>query len=41
MNCYVSFITGVLVGIELEETDECNYLHLNLFIVNIMFEWDK
>jgi hypothetical protein len=41
MEIFVGFITGVLVGFELDETDDCHYLHIELFIVQITFKWDK
>jgi hypothetical protein len=41
MRCYCSFITGVMVGLELEESEEYNYLIIELFIVQFIFEWDK
>jgi hypothetical protein len=41
MRCYFSFITGVMVGLELEESEDCNYLIVELFIVQFIFEWEK
>lgn len=41
IGCYVSFITGMMVGIELAEYEDSNYLIIDLFIVQIMFEWEK
>jgi hypothetical protein len=39
--CYMSFITGMMVGIELADHEDSNYLIINLFIVQIMLEWEK
>jgi hypothetical protein len=41
IGCYVSFITGMMVGIELADHEDSNYLIINLFIVQIMIEWEK
>lgn len=41
MEIFVSLITGVLAGFELDESDECNFLIIALFIVQITFKWDK
>ena len=38
---YMSFITGMMVGIELAEYEDSNFLIIDLFIVQIMFEWEK
>jgi hypothetical protein len=38
---YVSFITGMMVGIELADYEDSNFLIIDLFIVQIMFEWEK
>lgn len=41
-NIYLSFISGMMVGFELElENEEYNYLILDLFIVQVMVEWAK
>jgi hypothetical protein len=37
----MSFITGMMVGIELADHEDSNYLIINLFIVQIMLEWEK
>jgi hypothetical protein len=39
--CYMSFITGMMVGVELADYEDSNYLIINLFIVQIMFEWEN
>lgn len=41
MQIFVNLITGVLAGFELDETDECNFLIIALFIVQITFKWNK
>jgi hypothetical protein len=41
MRCYFSFITGVMVGLELEQDNDYNYLIVELFIVQFVFEWDR
>jgi hypothetical protein len=41
VGCYVSFITGMMVGIELADYEDSNFLIIDLFIVQIMFEWEK
>jgi hypothetical protein len=41
MHCYVGLITGVMVGIELEQDNDYNYLIVELFIVQFIFEWNK
>jgi hypothetical protein len=37
----MSFITGMMVGVELADHEDSNYLIINLFIVQIMLEWEK
>lgn len=39
--CYFNFITGVMLGFELAEDDESNFLIIDLFIVQIMIEWEN
>jgi hypothetical protein len=39
--CYMSFITGMMVGIEFADYEDSNYLIINLFIVQIMIEWEN
>jgi hypothetical protein len=41
IGCYISFITGMKVGIELADYEDSNFLIIDLFIVQIMFEWEK
>ena len=41
VGCYMSFITGMMVGVELAEYEDSNFLIIDLFIVQIMFEWEK
>jgi hypothetical protein len=41
IGCYVSLITGMRVGFELADHEDSNYLIIDLFIVQIMFEWEK
>jgi hypothetical protein len=41
IGCYVSFITGMMVGIELADYEDSNFLIIDLFIVQIMFEWEN
>jgi hypothetical protein len=41
IGCYVSFITGMMVGIELADYEDSNFLIIDLFIVQIMFEWER
>jgi len=41
IGCYVSLITGMMVGAELAEYEDSNFLIIDLFIVQIMFEWEK
>lgn len=38
---YVSLITGMMVGFETAEYEDSNYLIVDLFIVQFMFEWEK
>ncbi len=37
----MSFITGMMVGVELADYEDSNFLIIDLFIVQIMFEWEK
>jgi hypothetical protein len=39
--CYMSFITGMKVGIEFADFEDSNYLIIDIFIVQIMLEWEK
>jgi hypothetical protein len=39
--CYMSFITGMKVGFELADHEDSNYLIIDIFIVQVMFEWEK
>ena len=41
IGCYVSFITGMMVGIELAEYEDSEFLIIDLLIVQIMFEWEN
>ena len=41
VGCYMSFITGMMVGFELADHEDSNFLIIDLFIVQIMFEWEK
>ena len=41
IGCYVSLITGMKVGIEFADYEESNYLIIDLFIVQIMLEWER
>jgi hypothetical protein len=41
VGCYISFITGMMVGAELAEHENSNFLIIDLFIVQFMFEWEK
>ena len=35
----ISFISGVMLGIEHEELEGDNYLIINLFIIQFIFVW--
>ena len=37
----MGFIPGVMLGIELSEDDNYNFLIVDLLIVELLFEWDK
>ena len=39
--CYAGFIQGVMLGIELSDDDNYNFLIVDLLIVELLFEWDK
>jgi hypothetical protein len=39
--CYMSFITGMKVGIEFAVYENSNYIIIDIFIVQIMLEWEK
>ena len=39
--CYISFITGMMLGFELAEDDESKFLVIDLLIVQFLFEWEK
>jgi hypothetical protein len=41
VGCYMSFITGMMVGVELADYEDSNFLIIDLFIVQIMFEWER
>ncbi len=41
MVCYFSFITGMMLGFELAEDEESNFLVVDLLIVQFLFEWEK
>jgi hypothetical protein len=34
-------ISGMLVGFQLSEDEEYNFLIIDLLIVELLFEWDK
>ena len=38
---YAGFIPGVMLGVELSEDDNYNFLIVDLLIVELLFEWDK
>ena len=39
--CYISFITGVMLGAELAEDEESHFLVVDLLIIQFLFEWEK
>ena len=41
MHCYISFITGMMLGFELAEDEENNFFILDLLIIQFLFEWEK
>jgi hypothetical protein len=41
IRCYISFISGMMVGFELVSDDNYHFIVVDLFIVQLMFEWDK
>jgi hypothetical protein len=41
MKCYISFITGMMLGFELAEDEESSFLVLDFLIVQFLFEWEK
>ena len=41
IRCYAGFIPGVMLGVELSEDDNYNFLSVDLLIVELLFEWDK
>ena len=41
IRCYIGMISGVMLGIELSEDDEFNFLIIDLLIIELLFEWDK
>lgn len=41
MRCYISFITGMMLGFELAEDEESNFVVIDLLIVQFLFEWDR
>ena len=41
MRCYITFITGMMIGFELAEDDDSRYVVIDLFILQFLFERDK
>jgi len=41
IRCYAGLIPGVMLGVELSEDDNYNFLIVDLLIVELLFEWDK
>jgi hypothetical protein len=39
--CYISFITGMMLGFELAENEEAKFLVIDLLIIQFLFEWDN
>jgi hypothetical protein len=39
--CYISFISGAMLGFELAEDEESKFLVIDLLIVQFLFEWEK
>jgi hypothetical protein len=39
--CYISFITGMMLGVELAEDEESNFLVVDLLIIQFLFEWEQ
>jgi len=39
MRCYISFITGMMLGFEMAADEENSYFILDLLIVQFLFEW--
>lgn len=38
---YMGPITGIMLGFELSENTDCNFLILDLIFVEVIVEWDK
>lgn len=38
---YIGPITGIMLGFELSENEECSFLILDLVFVEVILEWDK
>jgi hypothetical protein len=41
MQCYISFITGMMLGFEVAEDEDSSFLVVDLLIVQFLFEWEK
>ena len=41
IRCYAGFISGVMVGVQISDDDNYNYLIIDLLIVELLIEWDK
>jgi hypothetical protein len=41
VRCYVGAISGVMLGVQLSESNDYNYLIIDLLIVELLIEWDK
>jgi len=39
--CYFSFLTGVMLGFEIAEHEDSNFLIIDLLIIQIMIEWEN
>ena len=41
LRCYISFITGMMLGFEIVSDDNYHFVVIDLLIVQLIFEWDK
>lgn len=41
IRCYICMISGMLLGFQIAEDEEYNFLIVDLLIIELLFEWDK
>ena len=41
IRCYIGMVSGMMLGFQISEDEEYNFLIIDLLIIELLFEWDK